>query len=117
MTAILIAIGGGLGAVARFGIASMIPKMRGGFPLGITIVNVVGSFLLGIVVGVVEANEITLAIEPVTIGLLGGFTTFSTWMVDIDEAPSKRTSVVIVAIPLLVGLAAAAAGLWLASSF
>ena len=116
MTVILVAIGGGLGAVARFGIASMIPKMKGGFPLGITIVNVVGSFLLGIVVGVVEASELALAVEPVTTGLLGGFTTFSTWMVDIDEAPSKRAGTAIITIPLLIGLAAAAAGLWLGSS-
>jgi CrcB protein len=116
MTALLVAIGGGLGAVARFGIASVIPKTRLGFPSGITAVNVVGSFLLGFVVGMIEANEITLAIEPVTIGLLGGFTTFSTWMVDIDEAPRRRMAVAIVSIPLIAGLVAAGAGLWLASS-
>jgi CrcB protein len=116
MTALLVAIGGGLGAVARFGVASMIPRTRLGFPSGITIVNVVGSFLLGLVVGEVEASAIALAIEPVTLGLLGGFTTFSTWMIDIDEAPTKRMAVAIVAIPLVAGLAAAAAGLWLASS-
>jgi CrcB protein len=116
MTALLVAIGGGLGAVARFGIASMIPKTRLGFPSGITAVNVVGSFLLGFVVGVTEASEIALAVEPVTIGLLGGFTTFSTWMVDIDEAPRKRMAVAIVAIPLIAGLVAAGAGVWLASS-
>ena len=116
MTALLVAIGGGLGAVARFGIASGIPKTGLGFPSGITAVNVVGSFLLGFVVGVIEANDIALAIEPVTIGLLGGFTTFSTWMVDIDEAPRKRMAVAVVAIPLIAGLVAAGAGLWLASS-
>jgi CrcB protein len=116
MTALLVAIGGGLGAVARFGIASMIPRTRLSFPFGITIVNVAGSFLLGVVVGVVDANDIALAIEPVTLGLLGGFTTFSTWMVDIDEAPTRRLAMAIVAIPLVAGLVAAAAGLWLASS-
>jgi len=116
MTALLVAIGGGLGAVARFGIASMIPKTRRGFPSGITTVNVVGSFLLGLVVGLVEAEDIAPAIEPVTLGLLGGFTTFSTWMVDIDEAPRKRMAVAIVAVPLTAGLLSAAAGLWLASS-
>jgi CrcB protein len=65
---------------------------------------------------VVEANDIAVAIEPVTLGLLGGFTTFSTWMVDTDEAPTRRMAVAIVTIPLVAGLAAAAAGLWLASS-
>ncbi|MCL1600916.1 MAG: CrcB family protein [Actinomycetia bacterium] len=113
MTALLIAIGGGLGAVARFGIASMIPRTRLGFPSGITIVNIAGSFLLGLVVGIVEANEVAIATEPLTLGLLGGFTTFSTWMVDIDEAPTRRMAVAIVAIPLVAGLVAAAAGLWL----
>lgn len=115
MTALLIAIGGGLGAVARYGVASMIPRTRRGFPSGITIVNIVGSFLLGLVVGMVEAKDFALAIEPVTLGLLGGFTTFSTWMVDIDEARRRRMAVATVAVPLVAGLVAAAAGLGLAS--
>lgn len=111
MTSLMIALGGGLGALARLGIASLAPKTRRGFPTGITIVNVLGSFLLGFVVGFVAVNDVSMAAEPLTVGVLGGFTTFSTWMVDIDEAPRRRMSVVIVVVPLALGLAAAAAGL------
>jgi CrcB protein len=116
MTALLVALGGGLGAVARWGIASIVPKTRAGFPLGVTVVNVVGSFLLGFVVATLDANDVVLAVEPITIGLLGGFTTFSTWMIDVDEAPSNRMGGAIVVIPLTLGMAAAGAGMALASS-
>jgi CrcB protein len=111
MTTLLIALGGGLGALLRWGIASVFPKTELGFPSGITIVNVFGSFLLGFVVGFVVNHDVSIATEPVTVGLLGGFTTFSTWMVDIDEAPRRRTSMAIVVIPLILGLSAAAAGI------
>lgn len=111
MIALLVAVGGGLGAVARWGIASLIPKAEGGFPVGITIVNTVGSFLLGIVVGSVASSQALVSTEPITIGFLGGFTTFSTWMVDIEEAPGKRLTGAITIVPIILGFTAAAAGL------
>jgi CrcB protein len=111
MTPLLIALGGGLGAVARWGVASLIPKAEGGFPAGITVVNVAGSFLLGVVVGFVAGAETLSASEPLTIGVLGGFTTFSTWMVDIDEAPTRRMGWSVTLVPLMLGLIAAATGL------
>ncbi len=111
MTALLVAVGGGIGAVARWGVATWIPKAEGGFPVGITIVNVIGSFLLGLGVGLVSANQTLTATEPLTVGILGGFTTFSTWMVDIDEAPSSRVEWAVALIPLGLGLSGAAAGL------
>ncbi len=111
MTALLIAVGGGVGALLRWGIASFLTKRNNGFPIGITVVNVVGSFLLGMIVGITASDGINLATAPITVGLLGGFTTFSTWMVDIEEAPSTRVSTAIVVVPLTLGLAAAAAGI------
>jgi len=111
MTALLVALGGGVGALLRWGIASFLPKRGDGFPVGITVVNVVGSFLLGIVVGFTASDGIDVATAPITAGLLGGFTTFSTWMVDIEEAQSSRVSAAIVVVPLMLGLAAAAAGI------
>jgi len=110
MTALLIAIGGGIGALARWGVATAIPKSHGGFPVGITIVNVVGSFALGLVVGFVASGQILFATEGLTVGLLGGFTTFSTWMVDIEEAPRRRMRVATTLIPSVAGLLAAAVG-------
>ncbi len=113
MTAILIALGGGLGAVVRWGIATTIPRAADGFPSGITIVNVVGSFTLGVVAGLVANEQILFATEPLTIGVLGGFTTFSTWMVDIDESSTATMGWVVSIIPIALGLAAAALGLWI----
>lgn len=116
MIPLLIALGGGFGAVARWAVASWFPKTEHGFPVGITIVNMVGSFLLGLVVGFVATNNAGIATEPLTIGFLGGFTTFSTWMVDIDEAPDRRMRWTVALVPTLLGLFAAAAGLGLSSS-
>jgi len=111
MTALLIALGGGVGALLRWGIASILPKSNGGFNVGITVVNVIGSFLVGLVVGSVVPDVVDVATAPITVGLLGGFTTFSTWMVDIEEAPTKRMSAAVAVVPLMLGLAAAAVGI------
>jgi CrcB protein len=113
---LLVALGGGLGAVARWAVASWFPKTDHGFPVGITIVNMVGSFLLGLVVGFAATNDVGIATEPLTIGILGGFTTFSTWMVDIDTAPDRRMRWMVALVPTILGLLTAAAGLALASS-
>lgn len=111
MTPLLIAIGGGVGALLRFGIASILPRSAGGFPVGITVVNVVGSFLVGSIVGLATSDVLPAATAPATLGLLGGFTTFSTWMVDIDAAPTTRMSANVAFVPLMLGIAAAAAGI------
>lgn len=95
----------------RWGIASILPKSSGGFPVGITVVNVIGSFFVGLVVGIVASDGFPVATAPVTVGLLGGFTTFSTWMVDIEEAPTRRMSATVTVVPLILGFAAAAVGI------
>lgn len=103
-----VAFGGGVGAVLRWLADVLIPRPAG-FPLGTTIVNVVGSLLLGLVVGADVAVG-TAWLTPFSVGVLGGFTTFSTWMVDIDEAPSSRATVAVAGIPLVLGLLAASVG-------
>jgi CrcB protein len=80
MTVFVVALGGAIGAVARYLIAVRLYSQFGlDFPWGTFGVNVVGCFLLGIVVGLVEERG---AFSPdtrsfLTIGLLGGFTTYS----------------------------------------
>jgi CrcB protein len=100
-----VAIGGGVGAALRWFADTALPRPAG-FPVGITVVNVVGSLILGFAVGF----GVTDALTPFTVGLLGGFTTFSTWMVDIDRAESVRHSVVVALAPLIIGLLAATVG-------
>ncbi len=106
-----IGLGGAIGATLRWFVAETVPVPSEGFPLGITVVNVLGSFALGLLVGLEAPSVAFIDTATVTAGILGGFTTFSTWMVDIDEAPSTGMEWAVALIPLGVGLSAAAAGL------
>ena len=105
-----IAIGGGLGAVLRWLVTVWSGSSKGGFPIWTAVVNVAGSFALGLVHGLNVPVE-TVDTRPLTIGLLGGFTTFSTWMVQIDGAPSPQMSAKITVIPGVLGITGAACGL------
>jgi len=85
MEYIAIALGGGIGAVLRYGITVLVQSWTGpGFPFGTLMVNVVGSLLIGFVVVFLHhryhGNEIIRLF--LVIGVLGGFTTFSTFSLD-----------------------------------
>lgn len=112
---VLIAVGGGLGAGLRWLTTELMAPTRG-FPVAITLVNVVGSFALGIIVGGGLATSLAIDIAPFTVGVLAGFTTFSTWMVDIETADSRASSLTIAVVPLVLGLAAASAGIALGAA-
>ncbi|MDQ3589939.1 MAG: fluoride efflux transporter CrcB [Actinomycetota bacterium] len=81
MNVLLVAIGGGLGAAARYLAGVWIVALLGaGFPWGTFFVNVTGSFLIGIVLVLVEGG--TLPAEArlfFAVGILGGYTTFSSF--------------------------------------
>lgn len=109
MIVLAVAAGGGIGAALRWLTDSAVPRPSG-FPLGITIANVLGSLLLGLIVGY-EVAEAAAWLTPMTVGVLGGFTTFSTWMVDIDTSTSRRDAILVAIVPLVAGLAAALVGL------
>src|SRR6266567_8099097 len=79
-----VGVGGGLGALARYYIAGAIQSAATVFPWGIFIVNISGGFLMGLVV---EASALKLNLPPdlrafLTVGILGGYTTFSTFSLD-----------------------------------
>lgn len=78
---LLIALGGSLGAIARYGLATWIYQQTGTtFPWGTLIINLTGSFAIGFLA---ELFETTLAPAGwrsfLTIGFLGAYTTFSTF--------------------------------------
>lgn len=75
-------VGGGIGAGARYLLDGLIMRgRRDAFPLGILVVNVVGSFALGVLTGLSPViGAAWLAVGGV--GVLGGFTTFSTVSVE-----------------------------------
>jgi CrcB protein len=107
-----IAISGSIGAVGRWAFAEFLPVPSGDFPFAITTVNVVGSLALGIFVGADLGAGVPFDTSAVTAGILGGFTTFSTWMVDIDRATSKSSALLVAVVPLVLGLVAAGIGIY-----
>jgi fluoride exporter len=80
----VVALGGGLGSVARYGLSRLITAAPDGFPLATLVTNLVGALLLGIlVVAVTEVWQPHRLVRPALgTGVLGGFTTFSTFAVD-----------------------------------
>ncbi len=111
MIVLLVAVGGGTGAALRWVVTDSFGRSSDGFPVGTTLVNVVGSFALGLIVGYDAAVDTFVQTDPLTIGLLGGFTTFSTWMVDIHASDGPALSRKVVVVPLVFGLVAAGFGL------
>ncbi|MCX4092916.1 fluoride efflux transporter CrcB [Nocardia sp. alder85J] len=80
----VIAAGGGLGALARYGIAHLLPTRPGAFPWGTFVTNVTGCFAIGLLmVYVTETRAVHPLVRPfLGVGILGGFTTFSTYAVE-----------------------------------
>jgi len=76
---LLAALAGGLGAVARHLVDRGVARLAGTrFPWGVFVINVTGSFALGMVTGALPD-----AAFVVGAGFLGGYTTFSTAMLDV----------------------------------
>ncbi len=106
-----VAVLGGVGAVLRFSVDWLV-SMRAGFrfPYGIFVVNVSGAFVLGVLAGSsLRGDGYLLA----GVGLLGSYTTFSTWMLDTQELEARndrRGAIVNVVLSLALGLASAALG-------
>jgi CrcB protein len=106
-----VAVLGALGAVARYRVgAAVAARVAGGFPLGTLVVNLTGTLALGVLVGAAVSARAELILG---VGLLGGYTTFSTWMVESERLGEAREIVLLlanVAAPMLLGLGAAALG-------
>jgi CrcB protein len=80
---IYIGLGGFIGSVSRFLLAGMTQRLAGDawFPLGTLVVNVLGCFVIGLLGGLVEHRDLLNAELRLflLVGVLGGFTTFSTF--------------------------------------
>ncbi len=102
---------GGVGAVARFVLDGTITQRLGReFPYGTLTVNLLGSFLVGVLVGAALARG---AYEVLGVGLIGAFTTFSTWIFEshrLSEDHRSALAVVNVLGSLVLGIAFAWAG-------
>ena len=105
---------GGCGALARFGLTLLVAdRLHPHLPVGTLAVNVSGAFLLGLLAGASVEGDARLLFGA---GLLGAYTTFSTWMVEtqrIGEAGRRRIAVANVVLGIALGLAAVALGRWI----
>lgn len=111
--AIVLAVGivGGAGAVARLLLDGTVSERSGsGFPYGTLSVNLLGAFLLGAAAGAALGQD---AYRVVGLGLIGGFTTFSTWALEsqrLGEEGELGRTIANFGVSLILGVLAAWAG-------
>ncbi|WP_089707572.1 fluoride efflux transporter CrcB [Vreelandella arcis] len=118
---VLVAVGGAVGGMARFGIANLFARWVGGaFPWGTLAINLLGAFALGWLASALNMGD---AKQPgnfwliIAVGLLGGFTTVSSFSLQTlglwqQGAPGKALANVLFTVVL--GVIACGVGAWLA---
>jgi CrcB protein len=119
--ALLVFLGAGLGGVLRHGVNLAAARILGtGLPWGTLTVNVVGSFLMGLIAGWLALRAGETWSQPVRLflatGILGGFTTFSAFSLDaalLWERGQGGMAAAYVAGSVVLSLAALAGGLFL----
>jgi CrcB protein len=110
---IVIAIGliGGLGAVCRYMIHGAVVRVNpDDFPLGTFIVNILGSFVAGVLLGAAVGHDVHWLAAT---AFLGAFTTFSTWMFETERLAADgyaRNALVNVLVSSGLGVGAVALG-------
>ena len=84
----LLALAGGMGALARYGLAGLVQKLHGmSFPWGTIVVNILACFVVGILWSLFE-HRWSVSAETRTIilvGFMGAFSTFSTFIVETGD--------------------------------
>jgi CrcB protein len=112
-----VAVGGIVGAEARYGLAVGLPHVPGAWAWSTLIANVTGCLLIGVLMVLVSERIRHPLVRPLLgVGVLGGYTTFSTYSVDGQQllaAGSAGTALPYLAGTLVTALLAVAAGLGL----
>ncbi|MFC9694916.1 fluoride efflux transporter FluC [Kribbella sp. NPDC056951] len=81
----VVALGGIVGSLARYGLAAAIPHAEGGFPWATFLTNVTGCLAIGVLFARLTPGSHPLLRPFLGTGILGGFTTFSTYAVDTEK--------------------------------
>ena len=121
LTLLSVALGGALGASLRYLTNVSVMRLAGpGFPYGTIVANILGSFLMGVLV-VVLARRGGMGYAPFLMtGLLGGFTTFSAFSLDaltLWERGNHSLAAFYVAASVILSLGAIVMALWLTRGF
>lgn len=110
---IMIALGGGVGASLRYAVTVFITKLNYPVNYATVIVNLIGSFLLGLVIQKLNGE---LILTFLAIGVLGAFTTFSTFAFDLVKLFNEKyitKTIIYLSISLVGGLAMFALGFYI----
>ena len=118
-----IALGGAMGSLARHGVNIAVAHVVGrSVPYATAVVNLLGSAAVGVLAGLIASGRLTMAPTMrvfVFVGLLGGFTTFSSLMLDtltLTHAGQGTLAMSNVLGQTAIGLAAVYAGYYLATN-
>jgi CrcB protein len=117
---LLVASGGAIGSVARYLVGVLMTRAFGvNYPYGTLTVNVVGGFLMGLFIGIMARRlEGSMDLRLfVAVGIMGGFTTFSSFSLDVAvlwERGELSTALIYVLASVILSIAALFFGLWLA---
>jgi fluoride exporter len=109
-----VALAGGLGAVLRFLVDGQVSnRVTGSAPYGTLVVNLSGAVLLGALAGLAVPPDVALVLGA---GVIGAYTTFSTWMFEthrLIEERQSRLALLNIVVSVVAGVCAAAVGVWI----
>jgi CrcB protein len=116
VTILLIALGGGVGSVLRYLAGGFVQRSSGAaFPVGTLVVNVTGSFLIGLIAQhFMNTQTHPLARAALVTGLCGGYTTFSAFSLEtvgLVEGGEIAKAAAYVVLSVVVSIAATFAGM------
>lgn len=117
---LLVASGGAIGSVARYLVGVLMTRAFGAnYPYGTLTVNVAGGFLMGLFIGIMAQRlEGSMDLRLfVAVGIMGGFTTFSSFSLDVAvlwERGELLTALIYVLANVILSIGALFLGLWLA---
>ena len=111
MSVLAVGLGGAVGAILRFLLGQVVPKLGSGFPLATFAVNVLGCFVIGAVVGLAGRQS---GLDPRLVlflqtGICGGFTTFSTFSLEtlsLIENGKLAVALAYIALSIVLGILA-----------
>ena len=114
-TVIQVALGGAIGAAARYGVGVALVR-SGAFPIGVLAVNIIGSFLMGLIVVYLGQKMLSHLNPFLMTGILGGFTTFSAFSLEaytLFERGEVGQAAIYVIASVVLSIAALIAGIFI----
>ena len=114
-TVIQVALGGAIGAAARYGVGVALVR-PGAFPIGVLAVNIIGSFLMGLIVVYLGQKMLSHLNPFLMTGILGGITTFSAFSLEaytLFERGEVGQAAIYVITSVVLSIAALIAGIFI----